>query len=195
MAKNTIIQTEEVKHRGDWRVKLLYRYDEQINDDIRALPGRRFSKTMRCWHVPYRESYLDYLDSFFEGKYSFVAKNRELPSKVSSKQIERTTENKTTSNKLSREQELQLQSKYPVLKDYAHTMWLKRLSLSTKKVYYKYFKAFVLNNHPVHPEDFHYRDLFEYIRSHTETLNYTQKKQLIAAIKFYYEKTLGRSKM
>jgi len=195
MGKNTIIQTEEVKHRGDLRVKLLYRYDEQINDDVRTLPGRRYSKTMRCWHVPYRESYLDYLNSFFSGKYSFVAKGGDLSTKLSSRKAGEVKEDKSASNKLNREKELQLQSKYPVLKDYAHSMWLKRLSPSTKKVYYKYFKSFVLSNHPVHPEDFHYRDLFQYIQSSTEKLNYTQKKQLIAAIKFYYEKTLGRSKM
>jgi len=53
--KNILIQP--VLHRNEKRLKLVFDYDEELIEKIKNLPGRKWSKTMKCWHVPYREDY------------------------------------------------------------------------------------------------------------------------------------------
>ncbi len=187
----TTIFTETTKHRGDKRVKLIFSYNRKIITDIREIPGRRWSKTMQCWHIPYQPEYLSYLNDYFKGKYKFVPKSgKKKP--VESQKLEQSTQEKQNRKK---SYELELQKKHPVLNDYVRTMSLKRLSPSTQKVYYQFFKSYVLSNTYVDFTEATYHQIFSYIKATAEDLNHTQTKQLIAAIKFFYEKTLGWPKM
>ncbi|UCG28451.1 MAG: tyrosine-type recombinase/integrase [Bacteroidales bacterium] len=52
------IHVESVIHRNEKRIKLIFKYDQEIIDKIKALPGARWSQTMFCWHIPFREDYL-----------------------------------------------------------------------------------------------------------------------------------------
>ena len=192
MEKNKIIYTEETKHRGDHRIKLIFNYNKEMIDDIRSIPGRRWSKTMNCWHIPHQTKYLDYLNNYFQGKYHFHRKQHNLSASNSPDKRPKTKEEKLKEQKAK---EKKLQETHPVLKDYVNTMSLKRLRPATQSTYYKFFRAFVLDNTNSNIEQFPYRKIFSYIKQKAENLNRTQTKQLIAAIKFYYEKTLGHSKM
>lgn len=187
----TTIYTEKTNHRGEQRVKLLFGYNREIIADIRELPGRRWSKTMQCWHIPHRSKHLEYLNAYFEGKYKFLPKS-EKTSKTDKHKAPRDSSN---SQKDKKRQEQALQNKYPVLKDYVRTMSLKRLSPSTQKVYYQFFRNYVLANTSKDVTKASYQHIYHYIKSTANDLNYTQTKQLIAAIKFFYEKTLGHSRM
>ena len=192
MSESRTIYTEETIHRGDYRVKLMFEYNNEIITDIRSIPGRRWSKTMNCWHIPYKEGYLNYLDAFFNGKYQFRSKQNNSAKTAEHKEKHKTEEEK---RKAQKAKERKLQEKHPVLKDYVNTMSLKRLRPATQKTYYKFFREFALENAHTNIAELPYHSIFSYIKQKAEKLNFTQKKQLIAAIKFYYEKTLGRSKM
>jgi len=187
----TTIYTERTKHREEQRIKLLFSYNKEIITDIRELPGRRWSKTMRCWHIPYRDDYLEFLNARFQGKYKFLPKS-EKTKQTDSHGRERSVKEKQDTKK---RQELALQKKHPELKDFIRTMSLKRLSSSTQKVYYQFFRNYVLSNTNVDITEASYHQIFNYIKDQSSDLNHTQTKQLIAAIKFFYEKTLGRPKM
>ena len=65
MEENKQIFTQVVKHKSKFRVRLIYRYFAKNTTDkkVRQLPGSRWSKTMLSWHIPYKNNYLDYLNS------------------------------------------------------------------------------------------------------------------------------------
>jgi len=47
------IDVEALDHRGARWIGLRFAYDEQIIDHIKRIPGRRYSRTHRCWYIPY----------------------------------------------------------------------------------------------------------------------------------------------
>lgn len=46
------IETEDVIHKGEKRVKLVFEYDDGLIGIVKKIPGARWSKTMHCWHIP-----------------------------------------------------------------------------------------------------------------------------------------------
>jgi len=179
------IYAEEALHEGTRCVMLRFTYDQQTVKDVRELPGARWSQSMKCWHIPFRADYLAYLNTYFKGRYQF-SNQHESPKGSSSEARKKET---------IRERESRLQKEYPALKDYIETMALKRLSDNTKRIYYRFFRRFVLDQHGRDVAEMGYRDLYQYLRMRVDDLNPTHRRQLIAAIKFYYEKTLGLQKM
>ncbi len=57
--KNILI--EPVLHRNEQRLKLVFDYDEGLIEKIKNMTGRKWSKTMKCWHIPYEEDYRKHL--------------------------------------------------------------------------------------------------------------------------------------
>lgn len=126
------IYTDVAEYQGVVRIRLLFGANRKVVEDIQRLPDSRWSSMMNCWHIPYRDRYLDYLN---------------------------------------------------------------RLSDSTRRIYYKFFKRFVFAYRDRDLKELTFKDLYGYIRKEAGELNETQQRQMIAAIKFYYEKALGRPKM
>lgn len=50
-----MITLEKVIHRGRVRVAVRFPYNVEISERIRIVTDMRYSKTMRCWHMPYDE--------------------------------------------------------------------------------------------------------------------------------------------
>lgn len=46
------IRIEAVNHQNEPRIKLMFGYDEALINRIRKIPGCRWSRTMKCWHIP-----------------------------------------------------------------------------------------------------------------------------------------------
>jgi len=82
-----------------------------------------------------------------------------------------------------------------VLEVYEQMMQLKRLSINTQDTYYSFFKAFLISHKGEDVESFTYKKIYDYIKRRSKNLGYTQLKQMIAAIKFFYEKVQGRDVM
>jgi hypothetical protein len=40
-------------HRGERRLSLKFRYDRELIEKLKKIPGCRWSATMRCWHVTF----------------------------------------------------------------------------------------------------------------------------------------------
>ena len=51
-AMPTTITLEYVKHRGEERLAVRFAYHQEFIDRIKSIPGRRWSETLRCWHLP-----------------------------------------------------------------------------------------------------------------------------------------------
>jgi len=43
-----------ITHRGESRIAVKFKYDDQVINQVRRVPGSRWSATLRCWHIPHR---------------------------------------------------------------------------------------------------------------------------------------------
>ena len=85
----------------------------------------------------------------------------------------------------------------PIVKHYVQAMIMRNNSKSTIEVYTPFFKQFVLSFEEKDVSELEYDQINEYVHQQIadEQLSYQQQKQLISAIKYYYEKVLGRDRM
>lgn len=78
---------------------------------------------------------------------------------------------------------------------YLQTLHLKRLQPSTIESYQRSFAKFILDNRGKDLTQLRYHDLYEYIKVKSKYYSENSFRHLVAAIKFYYENTLGRDKL
>ncbi|MCD4729357.1 MAG: site-specific integrase [Bacteroidales bacterium] len=60
-----IIKIEPIKHKGQQVIALFFDYNKMLIELVRELPGRRWSKTKKCWHIPYTKQYKTKLKEVF----------------------------------------------------------------------------------------------------------------------------------
>lgn len=87
------------------------------------------------------------------------------------------------------------QSLQPFLKAYSESLTLKRMSPRTCDIYTECFKRFLSHHLSADINALSYHELLYYLKAQAAKMHPTALKQTIAAIKFYYERTLGRDKM
>lgn len=46
------IKTKIVTHKNERRIALVFAYDAETIEQVKQIDGRRWSKTMKCWHIP-----------------------------------------------------------------------------------------------------------------------------------------------
>ena len=140
---------------------------------------------MGCWHIPYVEDYQAYLEPYF-GNIDIVQQNI---------QKDRAKESKATP--------VVKQPEDKTLSLYTQVLQLRKMSPGTCKTYLVYFKEFVEHykqasldaGTQINIDDLTYKDLYAYIKQKCAPLGDTGRRQLISAIKFYYERVLGWEKM
>lgn len=47
-----LIKITSITHRNEPRLRLEFGYNEALIEKVRQIPGRRWSKTLGCWHLP-----------------------------------------------------------------------------------------------------------------------------------------------
>jgi len=53
------IYLEPFQYQGSARIAIRFRYDISILEKVRLIPGRRWSKENRCWHIAYTDEKLN----------------------------------------------------------------------------------------------------------------------------------------
>jgi len=170
------VKAEAVFHQGEKRIKLVFDYDARLIQMVKAIPGSKWSSTMNAWHVPNNGEYLKVLRGEVEEKVEVEVEEKDK-----------------VKEKVKVKEKGEGDGWY--LKVYADTMQLKRLSPSTQAVYSEFFDGFVNRYHQEKIETFTFQQIYGYIKDQAQHLGYTRRKQMIASIKFYYERVLGRDKM
>jgi integrase/recombinase XerD len=61
-----MITLEKIRHRDEERLKVILPFSEANQVKIKQVPGRKWSKTLQCWHVPDTEASLAMLEALFE---------------------------------------------------------------------------------------------------------------------------------
>ena len=170
------------QHRGNGVVWVDFAYTKNIVDQIKAFGGR-WSQSKKRWYVS--KAKFD-LHAFFEAfkKSGFIdysemrSKNaiEKVPARNKKKAVEKASIN--------------------LPKGYKELLDQKRYSESTKKTYINYFTDFVIHFHGKELKQITKQEINAYILELIEkgNISTSQQNQRINAIKFYYEKVLGRKK-
>mgnify|MGYP006300771997 CR=1 FL=1 len=188
----------ETVHRGQQRYKLAFPYDEALTEKVRAIPGRQWSRTMKCWHIPPDTELLkDFQWQFPDGMYSA---NDPKAKKWHVNQ----PQDKTKNCKHNRPEQTNPpqhnsagNSMNDIVGEYKQSLQMKNYSPNTIEMYVPFFREFVRRRNDKHPSELGYHEIHAYIKEkvQAENLDPGESKQLMGAIKFYYEKMLGRDKM
>lgn len=204
---NNIITFEEAVHRGERRVKLIFRYDPEVIKQVKKIPGCRWSQTMRCWHIPFCEDYEGYAMKFFtidqqkeqqqivKKSYGYKVNLNDIPWPEEKSGL-RYSGIGAAEKPVKKEKKKEPDEKGKKYLDiYRQVMLLKRLSDRTIEIYQEFFIDFLNYFSSRDIDELTYRDIYNYIKEKAVVLNFTRRKQCMAAVKFYYEKALGRPKM
>lgn len=187
--RNKIIQVVPCIHRDEKRLKLIFAYDQELINKVKQIPGCRWSRTMRCWHAAYRDNYNEWLNREYGKNLRFKKINTNTTVPVPNKQKALIKEKDFKSSAIGKH----LPKGH--LKTFYNVMKLIKLSESTQNTYLYFFTEFVKAGEGKEIENYMYPQIFQYIKIRAGSLGPTQTRQMICAIKFYYEKVLGREKM
>lgn len=66
------IAIERAVHNKELRIKLIFGYDEELIALVKSISGSRWSRTMKCWHIPEQDNLMEFLREYlpdvdFEG--------------------------------------------------------------------------------------------------------------------------------
>ncbi len=187
--KNVTSQGRKILLKIDRQNKKIY-IDHGYNPkifEVLSHTGKGFwLKKQKCWVFPgnnevYKRVIAIIEKNGFQWERNFVS----LPAGNSV-----VTKPKTSKRIVSLPKEFQ-----KILKAYDETFVLRRMSPNTRKIYFGFFEKFLADNVGIDIEKMSYREIYGYIQERSKFLSETSLRQTIAAIKFYYERTLGRDKM
>ncbi len=175
------VNVSRVVHRNEMRLKLDFEYSNDIVEVVKSIPGARWSKTMHAWHIPYEDQMETGIYKLFPTGVQ-VNFNREPDAR--------------TSGEAKNRGPVDYVGKWTgYYKAFCDTMKLRRLSASTQYVYSEFFADFLRRNDNDDINNWQYHQIYDYIKKRAVDLGFTRKKQMLSAIKFYYEKVTGRDKM
>ncbi len=162
-------------------VCLNFAYDEKLIDQVKALGAVKWSQTKRCWYMLKNDfdlgevfeelkdvCYLDYSDL-----------KKESPIKVQKKKPSI------------------IQTQVVIPEAYANVLEQRRYSENTKSTYLLYFREFAIHFSHKDLSKVTAEEVNEYILEliRERKISGSQQNQRINAIKFYFEKVLGRDKV
>ena len=168
------IKLKKLYHRGSNHIGIFFDYDQELVSRIKTLKGIRYSKSNRCWYLPFTKKSLT------------AIKSLSIPYTLDH------TVSVLESNKNFRLQQPEIQ----VPASYKKLLYQKRYSENTIKIYISYFRDFMSYFQDKNLDDIGKEEINAYILAliKKNRISISQQNQRINAIKFYYEKVLGRPK-
>jgi integrase/recombinase XerD len=177
MQKKPEIKLEHGHHRDQDVVLIKFVYNRRLIEEVKKLVGSRWSQTKQCWYIPLKVFHLDKI----------------LNSMVSIADINVSAlENQRISNISSGEKKKIPLPELP--KEYLALLQQKRYSKSTIRTYTSYFSHFQDYFSEDSLKNISIERINDYILEliHEKAISPSQQNQRINAIKFYYERVLGR---
>jgi len=179
-----VITLKKLHHRGKDCIGLYFDYNRELIAHTKKLEGAKWSATNRCWYVDIENFDLSRLFSNFNGltyiDYSGLR-----------------TSASTSVMSISQKPKKKKKKKILIPPAYLDILDQKRYSDSTKEVYVSYFKEFARFFKGRKLEEIMAEEINKYILTliREENISSSQQNQRINAIKFYYEKVLGKEKL
>lgn len=182
--------------KNEMIIEIHFKFNKQIIEIIKTIPGRRWNKDSRYWYIPFRhfklEELIKKLDNYAIVDYSALED-------FDNRMYIRPPDDHTTTIRdkhINRFEAFANRPKVDLPSEYLEKLIRRRYSQNTIKTYVTYFRSFM--------EEFNGRDLdsittkeindyiLKLIRS--KGISPSQQNQRINAIKFYYEKVAGLDK-
>ena len=171
-------------HRNKDVITFSFNFNHKLIGFIKEIKGIRWSKTMKKWYVSKEDFNLTDFFEKFKGK-AYLDYSALKTEAFHTENIQRT-----------KKPEIKTNSKVKLPSGYFEKLEQKRYSDSTKKIYASYFKDFISSFKGKNIEEISQEEINQYILRliRTNHISPSQQNQRINAIKFYYEKVLGREK-
>jgi integrase/recombinase XerD len=185
-----------------YRICLYFKYDEEVIGLLKSIPGARWSPERRCWHISTVYGPAEKLRYRFNGKLTFIEKNQSETNSEISKHVDNMSDTgrlalskpeKKTSGSIMGPGRRGI-SKVKIPDEYFKTLILKNYSKRTIRTYgvlFRYFMEYYAHRDVSQITDEEIRDYLLYLVEKRK-VSQSYQNQAINAIKFYYEKILGR---
>ncbi len=182
-----VITAEKVMHKAENRIKLTYqRYDKLTDSVVRNIKGRKWSQSMKSWHIPYSsDAYKELSDLCRQYGIKLIYKknNRVAGIKKYDKSLTSDINIGTVSEKTE-----------SALKDFKQFMVTKRYSNNTVKSYMNSIRKFFKFYPDKSPDEITLKDVNNFIENYiiANNLSVSYQNQLINALKTFYVKIYNK---
>ncbi len=178
--KPLIIFFNDTHHDRDV-VALKFEYDPELISRVRGFPGSKWSGSKRYWYIE---------QPFFKLRHV-----KEVLSPVA--RLDTSALNTGQEDRRPRSQARVMSSEIHFPSAYRDILDQKRYSENTKAIYISYFRDYLRHFAGRNPEEITKEEINAYLLEliRQKNISSSQQNQRINAIKFYYEKVLGREKM
>lgn len=174
MSEKPEIILENSRHKEERVILVRFTYNRELINAVKSIQGSRWSHSKKAWYIPEKDFDLDHF------KKKVINKANVNSSQIRILETSKSAELNT--------------SNLPV--GYIELLQQKRYSESTIKTYTSYFRQFqdYFSNHDL--KQISKDQINSYILEliNDRNISPSQQNQRINAIKFYYEKVLGRTK-
>lgn len=181
------VHLQPIVHKGEARIKLIYDWNQALNEKIKRISGRRWSKTFGTWHLPVRYT-PELLNLQFQNEISFTW----LPEE---KQVNIGHLGERRIKPLPKKRQKVLLSEKHLLEErkMKEQMQLENKSDNTVRTYLSQIKLFWMYYKDKPPTEISAPDIRRYLLYLVNERNVSESyhNQAINAIKFYYERILG----
>ena len=168
---------------GKERLLLHFEYDREVIALVKQIPGARWSPAEQCWHVSVLAGGVEKLNARFEGRVEFV------------EFVEMGRKGEGENVILSEAKELpETGRKGEILEEVVKVMVMKGYSENTRRLYKSMMNSYLEYYRDKDPKGITEEEIREYLLYLIEKrkVSNSYQNQAINAIKFYYEKVLGR---
>jgi len=168
------IEVEPGVIEGKNRLLLFFPFDQDLIALVRTIPGARWNRTLKCWHISYAAGPMESLNEQFSGKILFDL---------------------VEPGPGSEQDNPGQRSYHGVPVEMVKTLKMRQYSPNTIKTYIIMFRMFLEYYSDKHPDKITEEEIRDYLLFLVEEKKVSQshQNQSINAIKFYYEKVLGWS--
>ncbi|WP_201301053.1 site-specific tyrosine recombinase/integron integrase, partial [Sunxiuqinia indica] len=182
MTKQKTITLSYANHRQQTVVRIDFAYDAKLTAQVKQFKGTRWSQTMGCWYVPKAQFDLHQFFETLRGK-AWVdyegLKTTDAPAMPEARKAKAESHPKEQTD---------------VPGGYREMLEQKRYSMNTQKIYISYMRDFATMFRKYDLRDVTKDQINRYILwlIREKGISASQQNQRINAVKFYYEKVLGR---